>query len=102
MKTLEELKQFIASHHKPELALQPGMVWQIWEDGELTLQKSGELLWCRNLHCIKSGFNPLFPKDLMPVIHNSHSYAFIESELIGEAIRREMQDYVDSTREQIK
>lgn len=41
----------IADFDKPELALLPGMVYQIWEDGEVTVQKSGELLWQRTLHC---------------------------------------------------
>lgn len=32
-----------------------GMVYQVFEDGEITLQKGGSLLWQRNLHCISMG-----------------------------------------------
>ena len=47
---LHELKKIILSHNKPELAEQTGMVYQVWDDGEITLQKSGPLLWNRHLH----------------------------------------------------
>jgi hypothetical protein len=43
------------SLHKPELIDQPGMVYEIWEDGEITLTKSGDLYGQRNLHCIVPG-----------------------------------------------
>lgn len=88
-----QLKEFIASHHKPELAKQPGMVWQVWEDGELTLQKSGPLLWQRNLHMIKSGIcNAFTAEEIMPQMmeNSTHGYAFIESEEVGVEIRKAM------------
>lgn len=40
---------------KPELKNLPGMVYEIWEDGEITLTKSGELYGQRTLHCIVPG-----------------------------------------------
>lgn len=92
---LSELVAFIASKHKPELSHKPGMVWQIWEDGELTLQKSGELLWQRSLHCIKGGLiNSSHLKGKMPVNEKEHGYAFIESEAVGEEIRAKMVEFV--------
>ena len=90
MKTYDELKAFIASKHNPELAFQPGMVWQVWEDGELTLQKRGELLNQRNLHCIRSGLIVNFGKELMPVQETNHGFAYIDGEETGTAIREAM------------
>lgn len=46
------LQELINFHSHPEMAYQTGMVYQVWEDGEITLQKSGDLLWERSLHCI--------------------------------------------------
>lgn len=43
------------SLHKPELRNEPGMVYEIWEDGEITLQKSGDLYGQRTLHMIVPG-----------------------------------------------
>jgi hypothetical protein len=59
------------SLHNPELIKAPGMVYEIWEDGEITLTKSGDLYGMRGLHCIvpgKQGVNvPL------PVKRGNHS-----------------------------
>ena len=49
------IQDTIEKYNMPELAKENGMVYQVWEDGEVTLQKSGDLLWQRNLHLIKSG-----------------------------------------------
>lgn len=102
MQTLQDLKDFINSKHKPELAERSGMVYQIWEDGEITLQKSGELLWQRNLHCIKSGIINILRKEDMPVVLESHGYAFIESEEVGNQIRKKMLDFNNQMLEFIK
>ena len=91
--TSKELRDLITSKHQPELAKKPGMVWQIWEDGELTLQKSGELLWQRNLHSIKAGIVVL-TKDFMPVQEDKHGYAFIANEEVGNELRKAMLEYV--------
>jgi hypothetical protein len=75
-----------------EAAKKPGMVYQVWEDGEITLQKSGELLWQRNLHCIVPGLR--LPKDkpelTFPHKLNGHSYAFVNSEEDAQKIRAEI------------
>jgi hypothetical protein len=49
---LEEIKKC----HNEQLAKESGHVYQIWNDGEITLQKSGNLLNMRNLHTMESGF----------------------------------------------
>lgn len=92
--TLDELKMFIASKHNPELATKPGMVWQVWEDGELTLQKSGDLLWQRSLHSIQSGIVSNIPTSVMPIQESKHGYAFIENEEVGKAIREKMLEFI--------
>ena len=72
------MKNKILQFHKPELAKQDGMVYQVWEDGEVTLQKSGDLLWRRTLHCIRPGmFEPL-PIDYFPCQKNNHGYIFTD------------------------
>lgn len=78
MITYQALKELIAEHNNPELAKRPGMVRQIWQDGEITCQKSGELLWHRNLHCFVPG-QYKFPAELMPIRDSNpaQGYAFI-------------------------
>lgn len=93
MITITDIKNLIASHHNPALAEQDGMVYQIWEDGEITLQKSGSLLNQRNLHCIAPGIVSCIPKEYMPVVETNHGYAYIESMEIGQAVRTMMVDF---------
>jgi hypothetical protein len=61
----------------PEAA-QEYRVYQVWEDGKLTLQKGGSLLWQRNLHCIQPGVESLaLPIDALANKYNGrHSYIF--------------------------
>lgn len=54
--TISTVISMIQKAHNPELAKQEGMVYQLWQDGELTVTKSGELLGLRNLHMIEAGF----------------------------------------------
>jgi len=69
----------VQAAHVPDLDKQPGMVCQIWEDGEITLQKSGELMHRRSLHCIRPGKSISVALELMPVQMYNHGCAFIES-----------------------
>jgi hypothetical protein len=81
--TKEQILAVLAKVHKPELAKQPGMVWQVWQDGEITLQKSGELLWRRNLHMMTPGLKiRCVPADWMPSYQEGdvNTYAFVSSE----------------------
>lgn len=75
---LEQLKSLIEKHNKPELAENVGMVYQVWSDGEITLQKSGPLLWQRNLHSIIPGTNEKKQEivDLFPEKYNGHGFIF--------------------------
>lgn len=78
--TLEDLKILLAIADNPKaMETHP---WQVWEDGEATLQKGGDLLWCRTLHCIKMGFGKSLPLDLFPEKnrYNGHAYVWLDSE----------------------
>jgi hypothetical protein len=76
-----QLVAVLQGAHNPALAKQPGMVYQVWEDGEITLQKSGTLLWQRTLHSIVPGLHVKVPPTLMPEqsgkAHEMHGYAFV-------------------------
>lgn len=73
------LESLIRIHHMPVLATREGMVYQVWEDGEVTLQKSGSLLWQRTLHVHQSGdTSKSIPVDMFPCKHNGHGYIFTD------------------------
>lgn len=80
MTTIQNYEDFVEltrNLHQPELAKRPGHVYQIWEDGEITSQKGGDLLWERTLHSLVSGiFGLSLP---MPVQFHSHSFAFVSA-----------------------
>jgi len=84
--TTKQLQAVLAKVHKPHLAKLPGMVRQVWEDGEITLQKSGDLLWQRNLHMITPGLRTRkVPVECMPDHDdpkkpNAHGFAYVETE----------------------
>lgn len=81
MKSKAELIEMVKAAHKPELIVERSMVYQVWEDGEVTLQKAGELFNQRNLHLMRGGsFNSPLSKDDMPVKERDHGYAVVERE----------------------
>lgn len=73
----EDFVKLTRDLHQSELAKRPGNVYQIWEDGEITIQKSGDLLWERTLHPIISGIAGLSLP--MPMQFHAHSYAFVST-----------------------
>ena len=76
-----KIAQAIAAHSQPELARKPGMVYQVWEDGEVTCQKSGELLWLRSLHCFDAGRpDKAVSPDMFPHQLNNHGYIYTDRE----------------------
>lgn len=52
---VSRLQALISKHSDDKLSEMVGHVYQVWQDGEITLQKCGELLWQRNLHMIVPG-----------------------------------------------
>ena len=88
-----QLRAFIESKHRPELAEQPGMVYQVWEDGELTLQKSGELLWQRTLHQISGPVITGWQAVSMPCQYGPHGFVTVASKEDAEQVRQAMQQW---------
>jgi hypothetical protein len=81
IKTLKELNEFITKAHDVKLSKEDGMVYNIFDDGEITLQKSGCLLWQRTLHTINFGVrNGPLPGLVMPCVLGHHGYAFVTGE----------------------
>jgi hypothetical protein len=64
---MEDVIKAVCALHCPE-AVKQGMVYEVWEDGEVTLTKGGELYGMRNLHMIQAG-NPgkTLPPDALPI-----------------------------------
>jgi hypothetical protein len=88
--TLEEIKEDIINSDNPSLSEKEGHVTQLWNDGEITSQKSGGLLWQRTLHLIKSGLKGVSIK--MPHESGGNSYIFCAGE-DAERIRNKMLEY---------
>lgn len=64
-----------------QLSKEHGMVHQVWQDGEITCQKSGDLLWQRSLHCFAPPVLRATELGLMfPHRHGGNSYAWVTSE----------------------
>lgn len=64
----DQVKARLALLDSPEAKEQP-MVYRVWEDGEVTLEKGGELFGQRTLHMIHPGGAAL-PAEWMP--HQNH------------------------------
>jgi hypothetical protein len=62
------------------------MVYRVWEDGEITLEKGGELFGQRSLHMIRPGYGSVSP-ELMPHMNYSgtHGYLFAVNRETAEA-----------------
>ena len=71
----DQLKRMVAFLALHEPARQEDhMVYEVWQDGEITLTKGADLWRQRSLHCIHMGVNPewAMPVDSMPVKMNGH------------------------------
>ena len=82
----DEIKTKLASFHKPD-AWKSSMVWSVWEDGEVTLEKGGDLFGQRNLHVIHWGFDKSLPKELFPAQEPHHARVYVENEQEAMAVR---------------
>lgn len=59
--------------HDPDALAEP-MVYEVWEDGEITLTKGGSLYGYRTLHCIMPGIpSYALPWDSLPMVNEHHS-----------------------------
>jgi hypothetical protein len=79
-----ELKALITTHSHPELAeIDYEMVCQVWEDGEITLQKGGSLLNQRTLHTIDEGHPDHFVNAALFPHINTSGHGFIYTDRKG-------------------
>ena len=79
--TREEIETMAHGADDPTLAQDPGMVTQVWQDGEVTCQKCGDLLWQRTLHCFESAVPGAAALGLkFPHAHGKNSYAFVTAD----------------------
>ena len=58
---LENIKKMFLEYSNPELAKLEGHVYQVFNDGEITLQKSGSLLGQRSMNIIENGLTITIP-----------------------------------------
>lgn len=71
------VQALVELYDNPELEKQAGMLAQLWDDGEVTLQKSGDLLWQRTLHTTH-GAIPNCMWSHMPHSYGDFGYAAME------------------------
>ena len=72
---------------RPDEYKKPGMVYQVWQDGEITLQKCGDLFGQRNLHCIDPAVRNAPAGLVFPHKSGDNSYAFVANREDAEEIR---------------
>lgn len=95
--TKEEIEALAQSVDNPELAKQHGMVTQVWEDGELTSQKSGDLLWQRTLHMFERGVQGAATLSLtFPHRSGGHSFAWVTTR-DGYRVRKAIKEMLGDT-----
>jgi hypothetical protein len=80
-------EELAAQLHDEKYAHDPNEthVVQVWEDGEITIQKCGPLLWQRNLHQYEAPCQYYVAGLQLPVKHGDHSFAFVKS--VDDAIK---------------
>ena len=94
MITKKDVEDFAKSVDDPKQA-EEGMVYQVWQDGEVTLQKGGSLLWQRTLHLDRPAF--LGAKDLkleFPHKMGENSFAWVTPEN-ATAVRAKIKELVE-------
>jgi hypothetical protein len=85
MHPAEELAQKL---HNEDNAKSPhSHVYQVWQDGEITLQKCGPLLWQRNLHLIAPACLHYVTGLKFPGESGPNSYAFVANQEEANQIR---------------
>ena len=82
---------WIAKWHQPD-GWKSLMVYSIWEDGEVTLEKGGDLFGHRNLHKIEEPSVEPWPPTLFPVRNAGGTHGRIYLKGDYETALREMQE----------
>ena len=69
------------------------MVWSVWEDGEITLEKGGSLFGLRNLHSIFAAGSRKLDLDLFPIRERLHSRLFVNDESHAQEVAAFIQEH---------
>jgi len=77
MNDMSILKEFCNKYHNYDLIKEPGIVCHVYSDGEVTLQKSGNLYKQRSEHIIEYGFNNKINPDLFPMKTPDNNFGYI-------------------------
>lgn len=73
--------------HSPE-SVKESMVYEVWEDGEITLTKGGPLYGQRTLHRIQMGHpSKALPADRLPEYNGRHGHIVCKDNVDAEAAR---------------
>ena len=86
---MSKLNKFLSMHDA--LAVDGDMVYEVWEDGEITITKGGDLYCQRSLHLLKAGdVSKALPSESMPVRYVEHGciqvMTFIEADQASDLI----------------
>jgi hypothetical protein len=78
----------ILSFHNP-LARNEPMVYEVWEDGEITITKGADLYGRRTLHTIALGGHTPLPVETLPLpnVDGTHSRIMVTSFEEAETVR---------------
>jgi hypothetical protein len=79
--TIEQRCEALLALHVPDLHREEGMLYSVWEDGEVTIEKAGDLFGQRTLHCLLPGGDEAGLPVTMPVPNRAgtHSRIFVRS-----------------------
>lgn len=79
--TIEQRCDAFLALHAPEQHLVEDMLYSVWEDGEVTLEKASSLFGMRTLHCIVPGHPEAGLPVAMPVPNadGTHGRIFVRS-----------------------
>lgn len=88
------IADLIKALHQPDGWKSP-MVYSVWEDGEITLEKGGEIFGKRNLHQIYPPLadNAGVPKSFMPIRDGLYSRAYVANEQAALTIRNAIAEW---------
>lgn len=107
---MNEAEKLAAQLDDQDAAKEAGMVYQVWNDGEITLQKAGDLLWRRSLHCIHPGLNTVgLSVEKLTLKHESGKYTFVwvrdetDAFRVRQAIAKQLgvKDYMNDRTEEL-
>ncbi len=93
---MTKIEQLLALH-APDAWLDP-MVYSVWEDGEITLEKGGSLFGMRSLHCVYPGMYSQIEAKIMPVVNpdGSHGRIYVSSHDEAMAARKILKEYLQA------